>query len=53
VGVFDPPGNVDVDLPDLPLKYGPDTTSRFEVIEFKVNDFFGSKFFYMAKVRVE
>jgi len=32
---------VRVDLPDLPLKYGPDTTSRSEVIEFTVNDFFG------------
>jgi len=28
---------------DVPLKYGPDTTSRSEVIEFKVNDFFWSK----------
>jgi len=35
------PGNVRVDLPDLPLKYGPDTTSRFEVIEFTVIDFLG------------
>jgi len=35
------PGNVRVDLPDLPLKYGPDTTSRSEVIEFTVIDFLG------------
>jgi len=37
-----PLGNVGVDLPDLPLKYGADTTSRSEVIEFiVVNDLFG------------
>jgi len=35
------PGNVRVDLPDLPLKYGPDTTSRSEFIEFNVIDFLG------------
>jgi len=29
--------NVRVDLPDLPLNYGSDTTSRSEVIEFTVN----------------
>jgi len=38
-----PPGNVRVNLPDLPLKYGPDTTSRSEVIEFTVIDFLGEK----------
>jgi len=37
------PGTIRVDLPDLPLKYGPDTTCRSEVIEFKVIDFFGEK----------
>jgi len=37
-----PPGNVQVELPDLPLKYEPDTTSRSEVIEFTVNDYFGA-----------
>jgi len=36
-----PLGNVRVDLPDLPLKYGPGTTSRSKVFEFTVNDFFG------------
>jgi len=38
-----PLGNVVVDLPDLPLKYGADTTSRSEVIDFTVNDFFVEK----------
>jgi len=38
-----PLGNVVVDLLDLPLKYGADTTSRSEVIEFTVNDFFCGK----------
>jgi len=34
---------VRVDLPHIPLKYGPRTTSRSEVIDFTVNDFFGAK----------
>jgi len=37
------PGNVQIDLPDLPLQYGSGTTSRSEVIELKVNYFFGKK----------
>jgi len=36
-------GNVAVDLPDLPLKYEPNMTSRSKVIEFTVNDFLGKK----------
>jgi len=38
-----PPGNVRVNLPDLLFKYGPDTTSRSEVIEFTVIVFLGEK----------
>jgi len=36
-----PPGTVRVDPHDVPLKYGPGTTSRSKVIKFTVHDFFG------------
>jgi len=42
VGVVNPWGTSGF-LPDHPLKYGADTTSRSEVIEFTINDFFGEK----------
>jgi len=35
-----PPGNVRVNIPDVPPKYGPRTTSRSEVFDLTVNDFF-------------
>jgi len=43
-------GNVRVDLFDVPLKYGPDTTSRSEVIEFTVSDFLGAKWVYSLRL---
>jgi len=38
-------GNNRVDLPDVPLKDRPHTTSRSEVINFTLNNFFGARSF--------